>query len=286
MSLSSNTLFYQLPEVYQHLLPKTLLSFEIYEVKATCSQCAMALGKAQKNGADADKWYNPSLKCCTYQPFLPNYLLGGILKSSSRGVIESQITQKDFMLPLGGFPSVKYQIAFNAKNPADFGRKSEFLCSYYDKKTELCKIWKYRNSVCSTYHCFSIYNEKGISFWLDLQEYLFSVETTLAEYCMEEGGFNPQQVWESLDFLNGKGPESLEADWNELTAESHQELWQNWVNKESEFYIQSYEIVKSLDRKKFREIMGSIGKKHSNLMTKQISQLMELKKDTVNANTE
>lgn len=279
MPAGPHSLFYQLPEIYQHLLPQTLLNFEIHEVKATCSACAMEKGKAQKFGAEPDKWYNPSLKCCTYQPFLPNYLLGGLLLSSSKSVIEDQILKKDFMLPLGGFPSVKYQIAFNAKEPSQFGREKKFLCKYLDTKTELCKIWKYRNSVCSTYHCFSIYNEAGVGFWLDLQEFLFFIETTLAEYCMEEGGFNPQQVWESLDFLNGKGEDSVEADWDELTKESHQELWQDWSNKESEFYIKSYEIIKDLDRKSFREIMGSTGKKHSNLMTKKITELLSQEKD-------
>jgi hypothetical protein len=107
---------HQLPAFYSSLLPNQILELDIQEKKATCDSCIMV------------PKYHPDLKCCTFQPFLPNYLVGAILKSNLSGkkVIQKMISKKRDCLPIGIVAPLDYQIKFN-KHRKQFGKQSRFL---------------------------------------------------------------------------------------------------------------------------------------------------------------
>lgn len=95
-------------------------------------------------------------KCCTYYPSLPNYLVGAILLDKDgvpEGVrrIESAISSKTTVSPVGIFPSRKYLALYFKSSSATFGRSESLMCPYFEQPTGLCTIWKHRESVCSTY---------------------------------------------------------------------------------------------------------------------------------------
>ena len=54
------------------------MSIDLEEKKATCDVCAMARPKNRTK-----VHYQPDLKCCTFHPFLPNFLVGAILQDPS-----------------------------------------------------------------------------------------------------------------------------------------------------------------------------------------------------------
>jgi hypothetical protein len=119
---------HQLPAFYTQILPNEILGLEINETKATCDKCIMA------------PKYKPDLKCCTFQPFLPNYLVGAILKSNLLGktVIQKMIARKKDCLPIGIVAPLDYQLKFN-KHRKQFGKHEDLLCPYFDKK--LKNLW-------------------------------------------------------------------------------------------------------------------------------------------------
>jgi hypothetical protein len=52
------------------------------ESDATCDDCAMCAGSdAEKEASGA--FFNPQVKCCSYVPELPNFLVGGVLADTS-----------------------------------------------------------------------------------------------------------------------------------------------------------------------------------------------------------
>jgi hypothetical protein len=106
-----------LPEFYQKLLPAAILNLPIDEKKATCNQCIMSSDRSR-----AKLTYAENLKCCTFQPFLPNYLVGAILQSDlpGRQVIEDMIARRRYSLPIGIVAPVRFQMEFNNRKKTGF----------------------------------------------------------------------------------------------------------------------------------------------------------------------
>src|SRR4051812_16099723 len=95
-----------LPQVYQNLLPEELLRFELSETLATCNSCAMSPEK-----------YKAHLKCCTFEPYLPNFLVGSILENELPGAasIRRKIKTNEYSLPIGMLASVRFQMDFQQR---------------------------------------------------------------------------------------------------------------------------------------------------------------------------
>src|SRR5689334_16917323 len=62
---------------HRRVLPAIFDRPSVPESRATCDDCAMC----HKGGASAGPvvHFEPDVKCCTYQPALPNFLVGAIL---------------------------------------------------------------------------------------------------------------------------------------------------------------------------------------------------------------
>src|SRR5687767_8577752 len=61
-----------MPRLFEKWLSQAFKSPIPRESKAHCADCPMC-------GAEAAERFNPSTKCCTYVPDLPNFLVGAIL---------------------------------------------------------------------------------------------------------------------------------------------------------------------------------------------------------------
>lgn len=242
---------YQLPELYQKLLPKELLEAPLNETKATCSNCNW-------------KFYQPSLKCCTYEPYLPNYLVGGIFESASTSesalkALRTKIDKRICSLPIGMTASVKYQVAFNAREPQDFGNKSEWLCPYYNRELQNCGVWKYRGAVCSTYYCQSDRGQSGIELWEELSSYLTYVEMAIMEDVLVHLDFSPRQISDCLVYINRQEGSPAEMKTDSLPLSKAKKLWNGYFDNQEEFFRKTYKIVKAYDKKRFKEAMGETG---------------------------
>ena len=125
---------------------------DISEKTATCHDCLCSRPE-RKNLP----FYQKHLKCCTFHPFLPNYEVGAILASEDVGyeakeVVRQKIQRREYALPLGVFAPVSYQVAFNQREPADFGNKESFLCPYFDRKKRA--MWNLETSGFGLYVLF------------------------------------------------------------------------------------------------------------------------------------
>lgn len=249
---------HQLPLIYHDLLPKELLAAKITETVATCGDCAMTREKQGRKKIA----YQPDLKCCTYEPFMPNYLIGAILQDSSlpgKAVIEKKIIDRNYSLPIGMTASLAYQVNFNHREFEDFGNKREWLCSYYNKESNNCGIWKQRGAVCTTFFCKSNYDKKGLTFWQRLNEYLTYTEMALMEEALVHLDFSPRQVSDMLSFLNRHEATATEMKAKVLPLAQAKKIWNGYFDDQVGFFIKCHELVKNMDRGQFREAIGMIG---------------------------
>src|SRR4051812_31514765 len=76
------------PPAHRRLLPVLFDRPAIRESRATCSDCAMC----SKGGSPAPGVlsFRPDTKCCTYEPTLPNFLVGAILADTSPEMAEGR----------------------------------------------------------------------------------------------------------------------------------------------------------------------------------------------------
>jgi hypothetical protein len=140
------------------------------ETRATCHDCAMCEDGADYQAPDS-KFFNPVTKCCTYLPEISNFLTGQILAdddpaiTKGRASIEARINAGVAVTPLGLGRNQRYALLYDNMDVQVFGRAQSLRCPHYiDEQGGLCGIWKYRNSVCSTWFCRHVRGVAGESF--------------------------------------------------------------------------------------------------------------------------
>lgn len=220
------------------------MSFQVPETLATCDDCAMTK-KPFKTG----QLFQAKLKCCTFQPFLPNFLIGEILESDLKGrpQLEKMIQDNRFASPLGLTPSIKLQMAMNHRKPHDFGQRQDWLCPFFDQTFLNCGIWSSRGQSCQTFHCLSQYGKVGESFWETLSEYLHFLEMLLSQYLLEQQGYSEKNLEAALSYLNRFEANKEELEWDFLPESHLIELWGSSPTP-LEFYRQCFQSLKTLSR--------------------------------------
>lgn len=262
---------HQLPQIYHHLLPRELLSAEVVETLATCGDCAMTKDKQGRKKPT----YQPDLKCCTYEPFMPNYLVGAILKQNDVGseIIREKIRTRNYSLPIGMTASLGYQVTFNHRNPEDFGNKRDWLCSYYNVENNNCNIWRNRGATCTTFFCKSDSGKKGMQFWTRLNDYLNYTEMALMEEALVRLDFSPRQVSDLLDYLNRHEATPAEMKAKVLPEKLARKIWNGYFDEQESFFIKCFEIIQSFDKAGYREAIGIIGEEIEQNLFESLSQL-------------
>lgn len=254
-----SALKYQLPEIYHSLFVNKILNVSIAETLATCTDCAMSPDKEK-----GETTYQPTLKCCTFHPFQPNYLIGAVLKAQSAArdalkSIQNKIKNLEYALPIGIVAPLRHQVEFNHRKKHEFGNRQDWLCPYYDKEFNRCGIWRHRGAVCTTFFCKSSYGKKGMQFWDRMSDYLTYVEAALMEEALVMLDFSPRQISENLAYLNRFDATEEELKTNYLDKKKAIELWNGYFDDPSGFYIKSHEIICNLNKRQFKEVMGEQG---------------------------
>lgn len=250
----------QLPPVLARLLPSAIMELNPIETKATCSACAMAPNKTRRKYP-----YRADLKCCTFHPWIPNYAVGELLGSQSettahgREVLRKKIRRREYALPLGVVPSVRYQVEFNGRQAGEFGQREDWLCPYYVKSSQSCGLWRWRGSVCTGYHCVSDYGRPGLGFWGRLEGYLAYAEMALMEECLVNLDFSPRQISDLLGYLNRSEGTARELRSWVLPEQVARRLWNGYADDQEGFYLRCAEIARGLTPAGFYEFMGERG---------------------------
>jgi Fe-S-cluster containining protein len=250
----SETLRQALPRVYERLLPAIFDQPPPPERKATCNDCAMCAPKEPLPGV---AYFRPDTKCCTYQPHLPNYLVGAILADTEPAMAEGQRRIRAHIARRVGVtsrwlaPSRKRTAIFRAARDSSFGRSTLLRCPYLSGEG-LCTVWRHRDSVCSTFFCKYDSGADGQTYWRAVDAYLRRVELALAQHAvttLAPSLAEPPRPMDqmSLEELEDRPPND----------DDYASFWGEWRGREEELYLAAFELVSGLLPADLDRIVGA-----------------------------
>lgn len=230
------------------------------ESDATCANCPML----QKSPADEGVFFNPSTKCCTYSPSVPNYLVGMILADTGeaggpgREAVNQRIAAQTNALPLGLLAPDSGRRGSGADCGFDqFGRNPDRRCPYYRQETGLCAIWAHRNAVCATWFCKHHHGLRSLRFWRLTRLLLEHVESKLAVWAALQLGLGDQACLlllpavYALASTTGRDPTPADA-----LRVPYGSAWGAWAGKEREYYVECARLVEGLG---WRDVKARVG---------------------------
>jgi hypothetical protein len=247
-----------LPELYDRWA-RALLGGQIErETQAPCNNCVMCRPKASGDTGlpthNERVYFNSETKCCTFVPWLPNFLVGRILSDEDaaahvgRRSVEERLRQAIGVSPMGLTPPAVFSVLYR-ESTESFGRSRKLRCPHYIEANGGCGIWKNRNSICSTWFCKHVRGARGNSFWRSLQSTLDAVELDIARWAILD--LNPQlddlehimatRAWQGRE-------EELTGASIDLTVDNdeYQKVWGAWFGREREFFRECAEKVNEL----------------------------------------
>jgi len=248
----------KLPEVYRNFLPKFFENTIPEETAATCANCTMW------RGSEADFpgriHFSTDSKCCTHYPNLPNYLVGGILSTTTpeleagRYRIRKTIKSRIGVAPHGILRPKKYSLLLKNSEKEFFGRSKSLICPFYERQRGKCTIRPFWDATCNTWFCKYIAGEDGWLFWTTLKKYLNQMEKALVLYTLYKIGWDPQKI--ILPETSNSTLTIQEVDDQPPNQETYRDLWRDWVNREEDFYKETFRLVSALTLKTFEKIAG------------------------------
>ena len=206
------------------------------------------------------KPFNEKTKCCTYIPNIPNYLVGNILSEDNilaqtgKERITNTIDKRIDVTPKGIAPPKIFGLLYDKFKKNGFGHSDKFVCPYYESESGNCTVWKYRTSDCSTYFCKYISNEKGKEFWQHLLRYLKHTEQSLIDYVLLKFNFENTILFGISEELSVE-----EIDGKAISEEDYRRNWKDSKMNEKDFFIEAYELIRSLNKDEFISIVGTKG---------------------------
>ena len=252
------------PHLYGKWIGQLLDDSIPLEQAATCDSCAMCAREKSESKRQAF-YFNPAIKCCTYIPELPNFLVGAILDNENgdmafgRNSIEQRLATGVGVTPLGLSPSPSFTLLYR-NSPAAFGRSQTLSCPHYMTETGRCGIWQYRAPPCITWFCKHNRGAVGRDFWRELHLLLVAIQQSVAVWCMSKLEMDievmrtvlnqPQRIDAEInisgDVLDGNADES----WR-------RSVWGNWYGREEEFYQRCASLLKGLDWRDVETVCGA-----------------------------
>jgi hypothetical protein len=235
--------------------------------------CAAGEGASQEAAAQS-YFFDPAIKCCTYLPSLPNFLVGRILADADpaaqpgRASVEKRITEGIGVSPLGLRQPPVYSLLYN-NSTAFFGRSGSMVCPHYIKDGGRCGIWRNRNATCVTWFCKHVRGEVGYTFWRkSLHQLLQIVEKALARWCLLELQLSDETLrhlvatddWSgSADNITGN---TLD---NKVDPKAYAQIWGEWLGREHEFFRRCAELAGPLSWAQILAISGQEARAYARL---------------------
>ena len=169
------------------VLPELATATFSEEILATCGNCPMLA----KHGDDAShpRWFNPAVRCCTYHPKLPCFLVGRVLSRGDAGTERMRLRMQDpdGVTAHGVRPNAATAHAYRTRGPAEFGRAEALKCPYWVGGEKSCGIWQDRGAVCRTWYCKHVEGDKGQQAWLALRDAQLWAEVAIARWLVSIG---------------------------------------------------------------------------------------------------
>jgi hypothetical protein len=257
----TETLRNLLPTLYGPRLPDLFDRPRVEEPRATCSDCAMCDKGAPSPSGLRTGFFHPEIKCCTYHPTLPNYLVGAALGDTSEGMaVGRERLRKKLVARIGVTPGWlaaprKQNVLFEAARDTSFGRAESLVCPYYVRDGGKCSIWLYREAICATFFCKHASGQAGRTFWMALKKYMIHVERTLARWAVT--AVDPDVIEPDMP-MNKLTQEDLED--RPPPSETYERWWRGWVGREEEFYKECTARVQALTADELTALVGEDGR--------------------------
>lgn len=216
------------PQLWQWMFPQAFQSLRLpQEREATCDRCPKARYET----------YRADYRCCTYWPRIPNFLLGLATETPLGLAAIQDVIAKGMALPEGMVASPGQWKDYTEDLSAErFGASTKVLCPMLDQKTFLCRIHKWRNSVCSTYYCFKDHGKPGDKFWSAVSDLGSQMEAAIGQWAMRQMDFSAEGYIRRVDSLSDQIESLTDPVTGGWTQTARQKLWGDWFGREVEFY--------------------------------------------------
>jgi hypothetical protein len=256
-----------LPPLYAAWVDEILRAPIPKETRATCDDCVMlAPGGSWPTGSGYA--FDPTTKCCTYVPELPNFLVGRILSdgdpafAKGRATLVRRLEQGIAVTPLGVGRSPTYRLLFeHTAGLMAFGRNRALRCPHYlEDEGGTCGIWRHRKSTCATWFCKHDRGAVGLGFWRAVHQLLGTVEESLARWCVIELDVGEETLRTLFPPTGGEptlfGPHARGRSLDGVVdADAGRALWGLWAGRERAFFDECARRVNAL---RWRDV-ASIG---------------------------
>ncbi len=219
------------------------------ESDATCDDCAMCAGSDEEKAASTT-FFDPHVKCCSYLPELPNYLVGRVLADGratsnvGRSSMAKRLEAGVAVTPLGIGQPRAFAFIYERAGASAFGQSRTLICPHFvDEGGGRCGIWEHRGVVCATWFCKFVRGAKGRDFWAALKRLLSSVERSLSYWCVLQVGLGSEtlrQVFSPPVPVDGRALDGI------MDSETYGALWGTWLGREAEFYQECSRLVAGL----------------------------------------
>lgn len=243
------------PDFYHRFLPVFFEKEIPNESFTKCGNCPMVAASREAMCNEISKPFAPDTKCCTFMPRLPNYFVGAFLQDIetrlARDLLLKRIKERRGVFPQGIFPDKKYRLLYEYGRKEGFGRSKRLQCPYYMQGEYNCRLWKYRESVCTTWFCKHLAADAGMAFWDAMRDTFKSVQEKLSDHTIRKMGMEIIPPYGNDEHLSCEDLDNLA-----MNDKDYRERWQKWVGKEEEFYLQTYTIINKLSMGEFNEILG------------------------------
>jgi hypothetical protein len=272
------TLREAMPPFLRDLLPGFFETPAPVETKATCDSCVMCAPEGASRTQTRD-YFRRDIKCCTYHPTLPNFLVGAIFNDDSdelavgRERLRALIRGRTGVTPKALGPSRKYQVLMQAGRYHAFGRSLDLRCPYYREDKGQCGIWRYRKSDCAVFYCKYDAAADGQAFWRGFGGYWQLVEARLSALVMKRVSDRveePERPYDrmSVEELEDRPPNPAD----------YRRWWGPYEDREEAFYRRCHEQALLLgDEDKASLLDDDVGKRRLRIVTDAHEQLVRPK---------
>lgn len=266
-----------LPPLYAGWLTALLGGPIPAETEATCSDCAMCARDGRPVDASPGEFFHPRIKCCTYLPELPNFLVGRILgdddpaAARGRATVEARLDAGIGVSPLGlGRPATWGMLYQHATEVDAFGRTLSLRCPHYlEEEGGICGIWRHRYSVCATWFCKHVRGQVGAEFWRAVLQLLTAIEHDLTRWTLLELDIGADALRQMLDRFERAGPLAAREQRAELDGAVprwlQRAMWGRWDGRARELFCASARLVDPLSWSDVLAICGSDVRAHARL---------------------
>ncbi|HUR34476.1 MAG TPA: hypothetical protein VM032_11825 [Vicinamibacterales bacterium] len=255
-----------LPPLYTPWIADALGGLPPSEHTATCGSCAMLAPRDHASPAAASPdavFFDPRSKCCTYIPWLPNFLVGRALLDADPGAADgrasvlARIAAGHQVTPLGLEKPPTFVALYGLAASEVFGRAVDLRCPHYLTDTGGCGVWKHRMSVCATWFCKHDRGEVGMNGWTAVRHLLEAIERALAVHCVRElaPGAEALRHAGNRDADTRHAVKAPDLGGTPDTAAARR-LWGRFAGREIAFYEACARLVEPLSWADLRRIGG------------------------------